>query len=1127
MIDFRNLDNVKSGEERLAYSAFLRNYQLFRVSELTSKTKKIPDSIQLPLNSVLHLLGNFKKVNLSEPISDIPDTDNIFINNEITKPHIYHQITHTQGPVKVPNDYIYRTVNLTKNIQLFRFQNGSKFIYENNVTVLDKKGNYLGIINHNPIFRTFCRGALSYWRSFNAIFAAILNITTLLDTKNHYFYIPLIPKIYPKTAFMRSFEKITFNSLVDKTSYQYCFFVHLYNYINSDSKVKSIFSEIPEYIQNLITFIFECEGIYLIVGLKDLKNFNERNSALVRIINKFNSYLLEALAIKENRENEIVDISEPENENKDDEEVEEEVINSYNKISKDHKVNTDEVLEEKEDTAQEDKDDEELQKVLSDITGLTDVLNKKVLGVVGGIAVKDEDIVKSTISSNEISFEEEEVNKDKVHKLPNEINIPSGRMHPATTDKELSDITESYMDYIEKLSESNIEKDSSLTPARKERAKRLMQKYKAIEVDGETVLEILKKKVDPKIHDVDCSNIEHLLVDKSMAKSSICGMDSTYIRSGMYKRDLVLTGLSLMPQGMYLVDIKKDTLVNQLDQTETYTFKYQTVTGKSHSSKFTLPIVKENGTCMVGGVKMSLKKQMCNKPICKVTPTRVSLSSNFNKTIVERKTSVAHNFPVYLDQLIREVNKQNPDTIILHEGINHYPESDKLPMEYVDEALKYDRITVHHKGLNLYSSFYFNHRRIAAPKNKAGMYILNFGEEYAKKNKSVYLGNRSDMQVAYFMNLDSSIDIVNIATTPPTVTKSSLVDLISNVTGVKLSKVLTEWVDIKVLDKKFPVIFLLGFRYGLSKTLKYLNIPYVVVNRRSKKVVDSYNGKIAEYTKRQSDVSIKFNEVDLIFPRYPIMKSLIVSGLASFNLMSYMIEEFDHPDVYYTLLGNKHNYLRGIDNLFELFMDPKTYETLKQMNEPTNVRDLLIRATQMLSTSNYHESSAVYNHRIRGYERFSAIVYNEIARAYADFRRKSGSEGATFSINPSSVLLRVISDPAMQNAEDQNVLHDVKGKSAITFVGVGGRTSESFVHKDRRYPKDGLGTISESTVDSGKVGINAQASMDPVFTNQYGFSKEVDNIEKLSPTNVLSVNALLMPAGTQDDQHQVAYTNHR
>lgn len=1118
MIHIKNkeLNNLDTGLERISYPIFLRQYQLFRLSELTSKLKKVPDTIQLPINSVLHLLDNIKRVTLNEQIVDTPNTNTPFINNETNKPRIYHQTNHIPTPIQVPKDYIYRENGLIKNLQLFRFENRSRFIYESNLSNLAQKGNYIGIVNHNPMFRTFCRGALSYFRSFNAIFASILNLACSLDEKQHYFLIPLVPKIYPKTAFIRAFDKITFGSLTDRTSYQYCFFVHLYTYINPDAKTESIFNQIPEYIQQLITFIFECENQYLIVNLKDLKSLNNNNTALNKIINRFNTYLLEALAIKENKVDEIDTNQIDKNKEDNEEKAEEILVDNYNKISKDHKATIDiDILDDKEDNAKEDQDDQELQSILSEITGLTNVLNNNQLKqVVKSVDVKDVDIVKSEIVKDEESYNEEEIKDLLEYDLPSDIKLPDGKTQVANTAEEFSKITENYIDYLESRAKENIKNNDKLTPARKERAYKLIQQYKAVTLDGETLQEILKKKVDPNIKVVDMSNLDNVLVDKSMNKSSICGMTRSYFESGMYKRDLVLTAISLTPQGMYLTDIKKDVVVNQLDLVENYSFKYQTVEGKKHLVKFQLPKVLENGRCKVGGVDMMLKKQVANKPICKVSPTRVSLASNYNKTIVERKTSVAHTFLVYLDQLINAVNKVTPDTIKVTEEITRFPEEVKLPLEYVDIAAKYGTIAVKHKNTTTYTTFTFKRNQ----KNK----VI---EELEVKYKSIYIGNTSDNNTLYFMRLDSSVLLIDVSIKPYRIIKSSILDIISKLTQTKIPKVLTEWTEIKILDRKFPVIFLLGFRYGLFNVLNYLKCKYIVFNRRSKKVVYSNDPNLEEYKRKQSDVVIRFNEVDLIVPRYPLFKSLIVAGLAGFDLGGYMIEEFDHKDVYYSLLGNKHNYLRGIANLYDLFVDPKTFEILQQMHEPTNPRDLLIRATQMLTTSNYHEASSIFNHRIRGYDRLMSIAYNEIARSFADFRRKSGSEGATFSINPKSVLLRIISDPSMQNIEDQNPIHDIKATTALTYVGAGGRTSESFVHTDRRYPKDGVGIISEATVDSGKVAINAQSTMNPLLTNEEGFGKENIDIYKLKPTNIFSVNSLFLPGTSQDNGLRLNLSN--
>ena len=91
--------------------------------------------------------------------------------------------------------------------------------------------------------------------------------------------------------------------------------------------------------------------------------------------------------------------------------------------------------------------------------------------------------------------------------------------------------------------------------------------------------------------------------------------------------------------------------------------------------------------------------------------------------------------------------------------------------------------------------------------------------------------------------------------------------------------------------------------------------------------------------------------------------------------------------------------------------------------------------------------------------------------------------------------------------------------TTATYTGVGGRTSESFTTNDRRYPKDGIGTISEATPDSGAVGISATLSMDPVVANVDGFIETPESRGyQYSPTNVLSISNILMPCTTQDDR---------
>lgn len=1115
-------DDIDVGLEKVNYPTFLRQFQVFRESEISTQFKKIPDNITLPIGSTLHLLDNIKKITLSEPISDTPSVDTPFITNDHAIKVIYHQTRHIPGPVPLQQGYVYRDVNLAKNLQLFRYQQGSKFRFETQLAKMNAQGQYLGIINHNPLFRTFFRGALPYWRAFATVLASILNCTALIPNRFHYFLVPMIPKIYPRSAYNQAFNKLSSGSLVDKTSYQYCLMVQIMLYLNPVAKIPSVFSSVPEEIQRLLNFIFECEGQYYIVNLYDLKTFNKKNALLNRIINQFNVFALKGLAIAERRDAADVVIEDTNQEARDQDEadktVEDQIIDQHNKIKPKEAIKSELVPKDTEEKADDDKD---LEKLLAEINGLAEGIRPVDLVDLAAAPFIQEIVEKQETAAatpDIVEFPPDDVSNEP-QLLTEELKLPDGNRTPITTAEELTAITEAYLNELDTAAEEHIQNIPAISPARRDRIRRYAKMYRTVQLDGEPLETVLTKKISPAINTDDVTVLKDTMVDKSMTKSTICDMDRNYLRSGLYKKHIVKAAISLTGQGMFLTGMERKETVNQLDQTETYTLRFRSADDVSHTVKFTLPIIRDDGTCMINGVKSYLKKQMCNMPICKVSPTRVSLATNYNKTIVERKVAKSHSLSVYFNQLVAAALSADPKSIDVVYGSAEYTPESNYPYDYAILSETYRMLTIKHARTTAVSRVCFDQKAL----DQVPGYDKKTVDPLQRKYRGLYIGSRTNNPTNgpadYFIRKDGVVIITNARYTGKgkvTTTQSSLVELLVNLRDLTVSKQLTEWVDIKILDKKFPVIFLLAYRYGLKAILKYLNVDYVVMQRRTKKILDSSKPERTSYNKQLTDITIRFQDADLIFPRYPLQKSLIIAGLDTYDLSTFSIEEFDQKDVYFTLLGQKYNYLRGIDNFFNLFIDGQIYEVLKQLHEPTNPRDLLIRATDMLSTSAYKPASSVANHRIRGYERLPSIVYNEISREFANFSRRKGS-GASFSINPKAVLLRVIQDQAMMNIEEINPIHDLKLQSGITYTGVGGRTSESFVTNDRKYPKDGVGTISEATVDSGNVAITAMTSMDPVLTNVYGISKPVQDVKELKPTQVLSVNSLVMPGVTQDD----------
>ena len=310
-----------------------------------------------------------------------------------------------------------------------------------------------------------------------------------------------------------------------------------------------------------------------------------------------------------------------------------------------------------------------------------------------------------------------------------------------------------------------------------------------------------------------------------------------------------------------------------------------------------------------------------------------------------------------------------------------------------------------------------------------------------------------------------------------------------------------------------------------SKLVTKLNIP-------GNKVMPPQPGNEAlseevKYVPQPNDIHIRFADRVLHFNRYPLQKSLIVAGLANYDLTSYSMSEFEGKDVYFRILadeGTSTNYLKGIDDFYDLFIDNITYSVLKMMKEPTNVRDLLIRCAVLLSTTDHLPPSSGLNHRIRGYEQFAAILCNEMSRSFANFRSHKGL-GNKFTINPDAVYLRIIQNATMLPAELGSPMEDMKLKAEVSYAGIGGRTAESFVVNDRRFDESDTGVIGEATVDNGKAGMAATLSYNPNIKGTLGIVQPTEDKNKIEPSQLWTTTALVFPCSTNDDTKRINFIN--
>lgn len=474
-------------------------------------------------------------------------------------------------------------------------------------------------------------------------------------------------------------------------------------------------------------------------------------------------------------------------------------------------------------------------------------------------------------------------------------------------------------------------------------------------------------------------------------------------------------------------------------------------------------------------------------PIRKIDPTTVALTSYYGKTFVNLDTKKANNS---IEWISRQINKQSIEggVIVKVDPADVFDSNFQAPYIYNALANKYKLLQTNEVTL------IFDHiarEKIFTPE------ILEHLE--IKGSRVIGYNNKKDPIV---IDIDNNFFIYS---------KNDLTPIgnIYDVLSIDESLSPIDFVTVNVYSKAIPAIVILGYLVGINKVLKVLNANYRVIESKKDKELAKHEYKIT------------FKDQTLIFSKKDKVCSLIISGLLEYEkeLKKYSFEEFNHKDVYFNLLISKglgSIYTKEIDIVDKLFVDSITRDILIDMNKPQTYRGLIIEATKMLTTYEHPNAQDLNFMRIRGYERISGFIYKELANSIKQYKNKSHSTRAKIDISPYKIWTSIMTDPTIKLVEDTNPIQNLKESEVVTYVGEGGRNKESMSKKTRIYQPSDMNVISEATVDSSDVGINAYLSANPNFKNLRGL---IEKDKNFNPTSLLSTSALLAPGADKDDQY--------
>lgn len=1055
----------------IKWPQFRRRFCTFRTGQF-NQLHSLTELDELSYGGVLHCLDNFQMIG---KVNYAPALDNPIINLNNYKLYISNVI----GPEKFKRTTDVCDVDMTKILLVnagvqkylldYRRSMSPRVMWAESIEDLPLRASCQGVVNYNALFRARVMGVRRKVRFMNFLWSMIINTIMRAPEKMHFIHIPLESLQFEKKDFIRVFKKFDRVATVYPEISSYLFLAHFYAILAKRVNLpkRGAVDEDPEGAVES----FAIDPSTYDPDLTDTEILNFLSSSMLEDNNLEAS--MEALKEGENPyKNSIFEFIPP---------------RYYENINFLLTCGGKFICYNLRDLKELNAGGNALIRVIKHVNSLA------ACGVPQEMPQENEaPMVSEKITS--VNVEEDKPNQAIF------VEPMTLKEKEDAADADLHDL-----DDIEKIiNETQLKRDKAkpLTPAQTEHIKVIGKAYKKLVIGGKTFEQIMTDVSGdfPDIPTVDLPAVKDGSLDKEATKSTTAMMDVNYVKNS-FDRDIAAILTSFNKQGMFIVDFKEEDAVDELNSKKTYTAQFEDIDHKKHTVKFTIPKVDAQGRFKSNGSLKVMKKQRVSNPICKVSPTRVTLNSNYNKLLVERNTNVAHNFYNWFRAYLAKATGEGHMVQFNHSNYR-FPER-PYPYELTDIGSKFESVKIDNAML---------YCRVPDRAKYIPANVLDKVKELEQNGAGGYwFGFREDEH--FFMTVEGVVVIKNLKDDSEPF-YGAFEDFMEFLLGFEFRH-LTEFVELTILNRTIPLIHALGLRYGLTNMLKYTGADYDVFEAGSR------------FEKRASDIIIKFKDKTLVVHRTPRHCALLFGGLCIYDFSEIYFEDMDTKDPYYEMLLQKKismNLVKGINALLDLFIDPITRDVLREMREPTDIRDLLLRAVTLLTTSDHKDEASAVNFRFRGVEQMTGIVYNELAKSFAGYKNRSVGSSNRFSIQEFKIKQRIEQDQLTSNVSILNPLDDIKEYSNFSNSGSGGRSNDTFKIPDRRFTKDSIGIVSEANLDNGKVGLNAILPANPILVNSRGMAIPVKP-EDLKPENILSLNTLLMPGATQDDSKRVTFSS--
>lgn len=687
-------------------------------------------------------------------------------------------------------------------------------------------------------------------------------------------------------------------------------------------------------------------------------------------------------------------------------------------------------------------------------------------------------------------IEKQKAIEEETNKVNSDVQGTSGAIKPDHFSTDLAP------EEVIKTVCNNLAEQGFITAKEYKRYLEKADKYKEIPspFNNQPLGEFIKVKPEMlSLHDEPQVKDRNDIVDKSMLKSTLIDFDKKYIKDVLH-RDTTSMIVNVQKTGILLTEYEKEDVEDISGKYEIHTVKFSPIEGKNSTLRFRMPHVEEDGTFRVNGVRYRMRKQKVDLPIVKTNASTVALSSYYGKTFVSRSTKKVDDYNSWLQEQVMVKGLSQTDTSISELS----PGDSFVTNEYAPKA--YSALAQSFQSFNA-GKYHF----VFEKKKRAEVFDENVLKQYERNGAR--LAAYTDDGAYLLIDRFSGVTEITQGQEP------KVLGAIETVLDLDASLAPVEYAQIRIFGKQVPVAVFLAYKLGLNKLMALLKV-------KPRKVLAGQRLGL-----EANEYAIKFQDETYIFNKEDTLACLILNSLNAFHqsIKHYPSHLFETPSLYVKLLeeqGIGGRYMKEIDLMDKLFIDPVTREVLQDMNEPVTMRGLIVRSCQLLLTDTHPERVPS---RVRGYERFSGAVYTAMIQSMREHNGKGLKSTSQVTLHPFAVWEKITRDPSVMPVNEINPIENMKGVESVTTGGEGGRNARTMTKSTRAYDENDKGVISEGTVDSGNVAINTLLSADPRFKNIRGIYKGY-NFKKDGATSLISSNFCLAPNLDTDDPKRANFS---